>query len=258
MSRAQANWIGFSTIARKEIVRILRIWTQTLLPSAITLSLYFIIFGSLIGSRIGEMDGVDYISFIVPGLIMMAVLTNSYSNVSSSFFGMKFSKAIEEMLVSPLHNGFIIAGFAIGGMFRGLLVGIIVTLVSLFFSALEFYNVLVVISVIVLTSVLFSLAGLVNGIYARKFDDVGIVPIFILTPLTYLGGVFYSIKLLPEFWQYVSMLNPILYMVNVFRYGFLGVSDINIYFALSMLAIFSVVFYVWALFLMKKGHGMRN
>lgn len=258
MNRSKANWIGFITIVRKEIVRINRIWTQTLLPSAITLSLYFIIFGSLIGSRIGDMGGFDYMSFIVPGLIMMAVLTNSYSNTSSSFFGLKFSKAIEEMLVSPLHNKYIIAGFVVGGMYRGLLVGLIVTLVSLFFSGLEFYNVWVVISVITLTSVLFSLAGLVNAIYARKFDDVGIVPIFVLTPLTYLGGVFYSITLLPQFWQYVSLLNPILYMVNVFRYGFLGVSDINIFFAYGILVVFSLIFYVWALTLMKKGHGMRN
>ena len=250
--------VALGTITRKQVTRINRIWTQTLLPSAITLSLYFVIFGSLIGPRIGDMGGFDYMSFIVPGLIMMAVITNAYSNVSSAFFGEKFGKSIEELLVSPTPTWAVILGFVLGGVYRGILVGIIVTLVSLFFSDLEFFNILVVIITILLTSIVFSLAGLLNGIYAKKFDDVGIVPTFVLTPLTYLGGVFYSIQLLPEFWQIVSQLNPILYMVNLFRYGFLGVSDINVYYALAMLIIFVVIFYALCHRLLEKGHGMRS
>ena len=250
--------VGVRTLARKQIKRINRIWAQTLLPSAITLSLYFVIFGSLIGPRIGNMGGFDYMAFIVPGLIMMAIITNSYSNVSSAFFGEKFGKSIEELLVSPMPTWAVILGYVIGGLYRGLLVGFIVTLVSLFFSNLEFYNLFVVITTILLTSVAFSLAGLLNGIYAKKFDDVTIVPTFVLTPLTYLGGVFYSISLLPDFWQVVSQLNPILYMVNLFRYGFLGVSDINIYFAFTMLFVFILVFYILCHRLLEKGYGMRS
>jgi ABC-2 type transport system permease protein len=258
MQKIKQNFVSLKTILRKEIVRILRIWPQTLLPPVITMSLYFIIFGSLIGSRVGEMGGFDYMKFIVPGVIMMAIITNSYMNTSSSFFGNKFGKNIEELLVSPTSNWVIILGFVCGGVFRGLLIGIIVTFVSLFFTHLAMFNILVVISSVVLTSVLFSLAGMLNGIYARKFDDVTIIPTFVLTPLTYLGGVFYSIQLLPQFWQNVSLLNPILYMVNLFRYGFLGVSDINIFVGYVMILIFIGVFFTWCLYLLKKGHGMRN
>ena len=252
------QWIGFKTIARKEITRVFRIWTQTLFPPVITITLYFLIFGSLIGSRIGEMEGYSYMAFIVPGLIMMSVITNSYSNTSASFFGAKFQKNIEEMLVSPLSNVTIILGFLMGGLVRSLVVAVIVTLISMFFSSLSFYNIWIVILIIVLTSLLFSLAGLINGIFARNFDDVMIFSVFVLTPLTYLGGVFYSISLLPDFWQNVSMANPILYMVNAFRYGFLGTSDISLGIAIFMIFIFIGIFFTLALYLLSKGKRMRN
>ena len=254
----RANWIGFMTIARKEISRINRIWTQTFLPPAITLTLYFVIFGTLIGPRIGEMGGYSYMAFIVPGLIMMSVITNAYSNTSSSFFGNKFAKSIEEVFVSPLSTFGIIAGFTLGGIYRGLGVGIVVTLISLFFTKLVIANLLIIISVVILCSILFSLAGLLNGIFATKFDDVAIVPTFILTPLTYLGGVFYSINLLPQFWQTVSLLNPILHMVNVFRYGFLGVTDVNIWSAYLMIIIFIGVLFSVCWYMLHKGYGIRQ
>ena len=250
--------IAFYTIARKEIVRILRIWTQTLIPSVITSILFFIIFGNLIGSHIGEMDGIEYMAFIIPGLIMMAVINNSFTNTAYSFFGNKFHKSIEEILVSPTPSWVIATGYAIGGMFRGLVVGFLVILVSLFFVELEIFNIAILISSVVLTSALFSFAGLINGIYAKKFDDVGIVPLFVLVPLTYFGGVFYSISLLPQFWQTLSLINPILYMVNIFRYGFFGVSDVNIIFAISMITILLVISYAWAIHILNRGHSMHT
>ena len=257
-SKSEINLVSFQTIAKKEITRINRIWVQTLAPSVLMSTLYFVIFGSLIGSRVGEMDGLDYIAFIVPGLIMMAVINNSYTNTSSSFFGNKFQKSIEELLVSPTSNWVILLGYVMGGIYRGIIVGILVTIISLFFTKLTIVNIFILLSSVILTSTMFSIAGIINGIYARKFDDVGIVPLFILTPLTYFGGVFYSIKLLPEFWQYLSMLNPILYMVNAFRYGFFGISDVNIWFAFVMIILFIVVFFIWANYLLYKGYKMRN
>ena len=258
MARSKEKFIALETIVRKEIGRVNRIWSQTLLPPVISIVLYFVIFGSLIGSRIGEMGGFDYMSFIVPGLIMMSVITSAYSNVVSSFFGTKFQKNLEEVMVSPVPNWIIIWGYVAGGIYRGLFVGVLITLVSLFFSSLEIFNLAILISSIVLTSIMFSLGGLVNGIYAKTFDQVQVVPLFVITPLTYLGGVFYSISLLPEIWQKVSMANPVLYMVNLFRYGFLGVSDINIYVAFVMISTSVLVFYIWALVLLNKGHGMRE
>lgn len=255
---SKEKYIGLKTIYTKEYIRILRIWPQTLLPPVITLALYFIIFGKLIGSQINSISGFSYIEFIVPGLIMMAVITNSYSNVSSSFFGVKFQKAIEEMLVSPLPTWVIIWGYVLGGVFRGILVGILVTIVSLFFITLKIHSVFIIISTVILTSIMFSLAGLLNAIYAKKFDDVSIVPTFVLTPLTYLGGVFYSINALPEFWQTISKVNPILYMVNAFRYGFLGISDINTYFAFAMIIFFIIIFYTISYYLLEKGYRIRN
>lgn len=252
------NITALKTLCEKEIVRIIRIWPQTLLPSIITMTLYFVIFGSLIGSRIGEMGGMSYMQFIVPGLIMMAVITNAYASVSSSFFSSKFQKSIEELLVSPISNNMIIIGYTAGGVFRGLAVGFLVTLVSLFFVPIKVYSILMVLSVIILTSLLFSLAGLLNGIFAKKFDDVAIVPTFVLTPLTYFAGVFYSISLLSAFWQKLSLLNPILYMVNAFRFGFLGISDINVYFALSMLIIVCIVLYFLCLHYLQKASGLRG
>ncbi|WP_018952412.1 ABC transporter permease [Thioalkalivibrio sulfidiphilus] len=252
------NWIAFQTIVIKEVLRFMRIWVQTVLPPAITTALYFIIFGGLIGSRIGEMDGLRYMDFIVPGLIMMTIITNSYANVVSSFYGSKFQHHIEEMLVAPIPNALIILGFVAGGVCRGLTVGVAVTLVSLLFSPFSMHNLGVTLSVVLLTSVLFSLAGLINGIYAKSFDDISIIPTFVLTPLTYLGGVFYSITMLPEFWQGVSHLNPILYMVNAFRYGLLGVSDINLWLSYAIILGFIAALFSFSLYLLNKGHGIRN
>lgn len=252
------NWVAFRTIVYKEVRRFIRIWPQTLLPPAITMVLYFIIFGNLIGSRIGEMGGFDYMQFIVPGLIMMSVITNAYGNVSSSFFSNKFQRSVEEMMVAPVSNFTILFGFVIGGVVRGLLVGIIVTLLSLYFTSLQVHNLFVIVTMITMTAVVFSLGGFINAVYATKFDDVTIVPTFILTPLTYLGGVFYSISLLPEFWQKVSLLNPVLYMVNAFRYGVLGASDINIWVAFGMLIIFTSLLTVWSMSLLNRGVGLRS
>jgi ABC-2 type transport system permease protein len=251
-------WVAFSSIVIKEVKRFLRIWPQTLLPPAITMVLYFVIFGNLIGSRIGEMGGFDYMQFIVPGLIMMTVITNSYGNVSSSFFSNKFQRSLEELLVAPVPNWVILSGFVIGGVARGIACGLIVMLLSLWFSKLHISNIAVTLSVILMTAVVFSIAGLINAIFATKFDDVTIVPTFILTPLTYLGGVFYSVSLLPEVWQWVSKLNPILYMVNTFRYGIIGVSDIPVGFAYIMLTLFVLVLGSWAMYLLNTGRGLRT
>jgi ABC-2 type transport system permease protein len=251
------QWIAFCTILRKEIKRFTRIWVQTLLPPAITMALYFVIFGALIGSRIGDMGGFTYMQFVAPGLIMMSVLTNSYSNVVSSFYSAKFQRSVEEILVSPTPNYVILLGYCLGGVARGLAVGFLVTLLALIFTDLHMHSWGITISIVVLTSMLFSLAGFINAVYANSFDDISIVPTFILTPLTYLGGVFYSISLLPEFWQGVSMLNPILYMVNTFRYGILGVSDINVLGAFIGLSVCLVILFVISLHLLKTGKRLR-
>lgn len=251
------QWIAFRTILRKEIKRFTRIWVQTLLPPAITMALYFVIFGKLIGSRIGEMDGFSYIQFVAPGLIMMSVLTNSYSNVVSSFFSAKFQRSVEEILVSPTPNYIILLGYCMGGVARGLAVGVLVTLLSLAFTDLHVHSWTVTIAIVVLTSMLFSLAGFINAVYANSFDDISIIPTFVLTPLTYLGGVFYSIHLLPEFWQGVSQLNPILYMVNAFRYGMLGVSDINVVAAFAGLLICLAILFMVGLHLLRAGKRLR-
>jgi ABC-2 type transport system permease protein len=252
------NLVAVKTIIRKEMVRVLRIWVQTIVPPAITMTLYFIIFGNLIGRRIGTMDGFDYMQYIAPGLIMMSVITNSYGNVVSSFFGAKFGRHVEEMLVAPMSNAAIIIGHVAGGVLRGLLVGSLVTIVALFFTHLQVAHPLVTISVVLLSSIVFSLAGFINAVFAKKFDDISIVPTFVLTPLTYLGGVFYSISLLPEFWQSASKLNPILYMVNAFRYGILGTSDIGIGNAYLILVVFVVVLFTGCMILMNRGVGIRE
>lgn len=235
----------------------MRIWAQTLLPPAITMALYFVIFGNLIGPRIGHMDGYNYMDFIVPGLIMMSVITNAYANVVSSFFGLKFQRSIEEILVSPVPNWVVLLGYVSGGVARGLAVGLIVTLLSLGFTDLQVHHVGITASMVLLTAIVFSLGGFINAVYATKFDDISIVPTFVLTPLTYLGGVFYSISLLPEFWQTVSQINPILYMVNAFRYGILGVSDVDIEVSYGMVAIFIVLLFTYALRLLNQGKGIR-
>lgn len=251
------NLVAFQTIVTKEIIRWTRIWTQTLLPPAITMTLYFVIFGNLIGSRVGEMGGFGYMEYIVPGLIMMSVITNSYGNVVSSFFSAKYQRSVEEMMVSPVSNWVILFGFVGGGVLRGLLTGLIVTIIASFFVELKIYNAFVVVSVVFLTSVLFAIGGFLNALFARKFDDVAIVPTFILTPLTYLGGVFYSISLLPEFWQGVSKANPIIYMVNAFRYGFLGASDIDITVAFVLILAFIAALTGLSIYLLNRGTGLR-
>jgi ABC-2 type transport system permease protein len=254
----QQKFTAFRTILTKEVLRFARIWIQTVLPPMITTALYFIIFGNLIGPRIGEMDGFLYMDFIVPGLIMMSVITNSYANVVSSFYGSKFQRHIEEMLVTPVPNYVILTGFIGGGVARGLICGIAVTLVSLFFTSLSIHNLWVMFSMIVLTAILFSLAGFINGAYAKSFDDISIIPTFILTPLTYLGGIFYSIKMLPEFWQNVSLANPILYMINAFRYGFLGISDIRLAASYAISIAFIALLYGFSILLLRTGRGIRT
>jgi len=254
----QKSFIALQSIIHKEITRYFRIWVQTLLPPAITMTLYFVIFGRLIGARVGDMEGVSYIEYITPGLIMMSVITNSYSNVVSSFYSAKYQRNIEEMLVSPMPVLFILLGYVLGGASRGLLTGIVVTLVAFQFVDIDIANWFVVFSVVFLTSILFATAGLVNAIFAKSFDDISIVPTFILTPLTYLGGVFYSINMLPDFWQSISLANPILYMVNAFRYGFLGFSDINIVTAFMVVSVFIISLFSLAYYLLLKGIGIKS
>ena len=251
-------WIGYKTIVRKEVTRILRIWGQTIVPPAITMTLYFIIFGELIGRRIGDMGGFSYMQYIVPGLVIMSVITNSYGNMVSSFFGAKFGKHIEELLISPLPNWIILGGYVTGALLRGLMVGAVVMAVSLFFTRIHVQHPFVMLSVLVLTAAVFSLAGMVNAIFAQKFDDIAIIPTFVLAPLTYLGGVFYSIALLPEFWQKVSVFNPILYMVNGFRYGMLGVSDVSLATTFGVICTAGIALFAWCMVLLHRGTGLRS
>jgi len=252
------HWVAFKSIYIKEATRFLRIWLQTLVPPSITMTLYFVIFGTLIGERIGQMKGHSYMEFIVPGLIMMSVIQHSYANVSSSFFSAKFQRNIEELLVAPVPTHVIILGYITAGMTRGLLVGIIVTTVSMLFVDLEIRSYAVVTAIILLTSAVFSLAGLVNGVFAKNFDDISIIPTFVLTPLTYLGGVFYSIDLLPDFWQNVSKANPIIYMVDAFRYGFLGIFDMPVHISFAIIGVFVVILYITVYVLIHKGIGLKN
>lgn len=252
------NFIAYKTILIKEILRFSRIWLQTIVPPAITMGLYFIIFGQLIGSQLSDIDGYSYMDYIVPGLIIMSIISNSYANVVSSFYGTKFHHHIEEMLVSPIANVTIIAGFVSGGVVRGLIVGIIVTFVSLFFTKISIDNYALTFLVAILTATLFSLAGLINAIFANSFDDISIVPTFVLTPLTYLGGVFYSIEMLPEFWQNVSLINPVLYMVNAFRMGMLGVSDASLSVAIAIIVGFILMLSTICLWLLNQGVGIKK
>ncbi len=254
----RTNVVGFSTIAIREFNRIIRIWGQTIVPPAITATLYFVIFGSLIGRRIGDMGGYTYIQYIAPGLIMMSVITNSYGNVVSSFFGAKFGKHIEELLVSPLPSWLIVCGYMVGGILRGLIVGAVVTAITLVFTRLHVHNVPVVVTAVLLSSIVFALAGMINAVFAKNFDQISFIPTFVLTPLTYLGGVFYTIKLLPEWAQHLSYANPILYMVNAFRYGFLGVSDVDIRFAYTMMIGAAITLFVTCVLLLQRGVGTRE
>ena len=252
------NLIALGTIVRREVVRILRIWPQTLVPPAITMTLYFLIFGGLIGSRVGQMDGVGYMAFIVPGLVMMSVIQNSYGNISSSFFGAKFGRHIEELMVSPMPNWVILTGYVAGAVLRGLLVGAIVMAIAMLFTPVRMPHPFITIASVLLGATIFSLAGFVNAVYAKKFDDITIVPTFILTPLTYLGGVFYSVKLLPEWAQAATHLNPIFYMVNAFRYGLLGQSDVSMVTAFGLMIGFVVGLGALGLWLLKRGVGLRS
>jgi ABC-2 type transport system permease protein len=259
MSHTAANMVALGTLVRREIVRIMRIWTQTLIPPAITMTLYFVIFGKLIGSRIGNIEGgFSYMQYIVPGLVMMSIITNSYGNISSSFFGAKFSRAVEEMLVSPMPNWVILLGYVTGAVARGLVVGIMVLLIALFFTDLHVLHPLITFASVLLGATIFSLAGFVNAVYAKKFDDIALVPTFILTPLTYLGGVFYSVNMLGEPWQAISRANPILYMVNAFRFGVLGISDVHVGIAFVVMIGFVVALSIVALQLLKRGVGLRS
>jgi len=251
-------WTAFRTLLIKEILRFARIWVQTILPPAITMALYFIIFGKLIGSQIGDIEGFRYIDFIVPGLILMSVISNSYANTVSSFYFSRWNKHIDELLIAPIPNWLILAGYVAGGVARGVIVGIVVTIVASFFSKLSIHSYGITFLVFVLTSVLFSLAGFINGVFANSFDDISIIPTFVLTPLTYLGGVFYSMSLLPEFWQTVSMANPVLYMVNAFRYGLLGVSDINLSSGIAIILGFTLILALYANSLIKRGVGIKS
>jgi ABC-2 type transport system permease protein len=254
----QANLVALGTIVRREIARILRIWGQTLLPPAITMTLYFFIFGNMIGGRIGEMQpGISYIDFIVPGLIMMSVIQNAYGNIASSFFGSKFGRYVEEMLVSPMPSWVILTGYVTGAVVRGLMVGLLVLAVAMFFTHIRLHHVFVTLTTFLLSAVVFALAGFVNAVYAKKFDDIAIVPTFILTPLTYLGGVFYPVSSLAEPWHTLSLANPIVYMVNAFRYGLLGVSDVNLWAAYGVMLAAAAVLAGFGLLLLSRGVGLR-
>jgi ABC-2 type transport system permease protein len=257
-SRAATEWIGFKTIIFREFSRIVRIWGQTIVPPAVTATLYFVIFGSLIGRRVGQVGGYDYMQFIAPGLIMMTVITNSYGNVVSSFFGAKFGKHLEELLVSPLPNWLIVAGYIGGGVLRGVLVGAVVTLISLFFTRLGILHAWAVISAVLLTSVVFALGGFINALFAKNFDQISWFPTFVLTPLTYLGGVFYSITMLPGWAHIASHANPILYMVSAFRYGFLGTTDVDLRLAYGIMVSAAVGMFALAVLLLNRGAGIRD
>lgn len=257
-SRFNANLVGFQTIVRREFSRIMRIWGQTIVPPAITATLYFVIFGGVIGSRVGEVSGYSYMQYIAPGLIMMTVITNSYGNVVSSFFGAKFGKHIEELLVSPLPSYLIVTGYMMGGLVRGLMVGAVVSVIALAFTHLHVAHPFIVISAVLLTSIVFALAGMLNAIFAKNFDQISFIPTFILTPLTYLGGVFYSVKALPQLAQTMSHANPILYMVGAFRFGVLGVADIDVRLAFAIMLSAAVALFITALWLLNRGTGLRE
>ena len=258
MTQWAKYWIAYQTIARREILRFARIWVQTIIPPMVMVGLYFIIFGNLIGQKIGDMDGMSYVDFIMPGLVMMSIITNSYANVVSSFYGAKYSHYIEEMQIAPIPNIIILLGYVTGGVTRGMCVGVAVTVTSMLFTDFSIHAPMIVIAVAFLTAFLFSLAGLINGVFAKSFDHVTIIPTFVLTPLTYLGGIFYSIKLLPDFWQQISLINPILYMVNSFRLGFRGVSDIELGTAIAVIVVFILILFSVCMILLEKGTGIRH
>ena len=251
------NWVAFKTICFREIVRFTRIWSQTLLPSAITMSLYFIIFGQLIGSQLADVQGYSYMQYIVPGLVMMSIMTNAYANTASSFFQVKFTKSVEEMLVSPMSSIVMMLGFTVGGALRGILVGFIVIIIAHLFTSVPLLHPMIVFSMAVLAAFLFSLGGFINAIFAKRFDDTGFIPTFVLTPLTYLGGVFYSLSALPPAWQRVSILNPILSIVDTFRFGLLGVSDVGVYLGFTIVGSLFIILFIFAIYLLQRGIGLQ-
>lgn len=255
---ARANMVALYTITRREAHRVLRIWTQTLVPPAITMTLYFVIFGKVIGSRVGTMQGFPYMQYIVPGLVMMSIINNCYSNITSSFFGSKFGRYVEELLASPMPSWVVLTGYVAGAVMRGLLVGIIVLAIALFFTSLHLAHPLIAVTTVLLGATIFALAGFINAMFAKRFDDIAIVPTFILQPLSYLGGVFYSVKLLGSPWQQVSLVNPILYFVNAFRFGIIGVSDVPVWTAYAVMLAFVIVLATIALWLMNRGVGLRS
>lgn len=256
--RMRANLVALYTITRREVHRVLRIWTQTLVPPAITMTLYFVIFGKVVGSRVGTMDGFTYMQYIVPGLVMMSIINNCYSNITSSFFGSKFGHYVEEMLASPMPSWVVLTGYVAGAVLRGLLVGIIVLGIALFFTSLHVAHPLIALTTVLLGAVIFSLAGFINAMFAKRFDDIAIVPTFVLAPLTYLGGVFYSVNLLASPWREASLANPILYMVNAFRFGILGVGDVPVWIAYVVMLAFVVALGAFALWLLNRGVGLRS
>lgn len=256
--KAAEQLIALQTIVRKELRRIFQIWVQTILPPVITMGLYFIIFGTFLGSQISDMQGVSYIMFILPGLVMMPIITNAFMNVVASFYISKFQRNIEELLISPVPNHIIVLGYAIGGIIRALIIGVLVLIIAMFFTSVQIHNLFIILVFAILTAMVFALGGFINAVYARNFDDVNIVPTFVLTPLTYLGGVFYSIEYLPSFWQKVSLFNPILYMVDGFRYGFIGVSDVPVLYGISILGVLCIVLFAGCMYLLKKGTGLKN
>jgi ABC-2 type transport system permease protein len=249
--------ISLQTLVAREIRRFMRLWSQTLIPPAITMTLYFIIFGKFIGSQIREIDGYSYIQFIIPGLVMMSIMTNAYSNTVSSFFLTKFNKSIEEMLVSPMPNWVILVGFTLGGAVRGVMVGMLVLLIAFLFTHMPMLHPLIIISMGTLSAMVFSLGGLINGIFAKRFDDISFVPTFVLTPLTYLGGVFYSVNQLPPVWRSISRFNPVLDMVSTFRYGLLGISDVSVTFGFSLVIFLLISLFIFAWYLLNKGIGIK-
>lgn len=252
------TWIAFNTIFTREIRRFMRIWIQTLLPPAITMILYFVIFGSFIGSRVGTMQGVSFMQYIAPGLIMMSIITSSFGNVVASFFSSRYMRNVEEILVSPTPNYIILLGYILGGICRGIVVGIIITAIALFFTHLSIHHLFITIFVVIATASLFSLAGFTNALFAKKFDDTSVFLTFVLTPLTYFGGVFYSMNMLSPTWKLLSHFNPIIYMVSSFRYGILGITDIQIPVAISILVILNITLFALNLTLLNKGYGIRT
>jgi ABC-2 type transport system permease protein len=257
----QELWTSFYTIVRKDVVRMFRIWIQTFLPPVMTSVLYFLVFGTVLGSRIGDMQGVDYMTFVVPGLVMLAIVTSSYSNTSFTFFTSKFfARSIDEILVSPTPPWLLIAGFVGGGVVRGVIVGSLVMIVSVLFTGLHVatYSVFLIFIFALLTAIVFSLAGLVNGIYAKTMDGINIVPTFVLTPMVYLGGVFYSVHTLPDWWQTMTYANPLFYLINGFRYGFLGITDVSLYVSVGMLLSLVVALVAINSYLIRTGLGLKQ